>query len=32
MLGINDGAVIDVGGGTTGISIIKDGKVVFTAK
>lgn len=31
VLGITDGAVVDVGGGTTGISIIKDGEVVFTA-
>lgn len=30
-LGITDGAVVDVGGGTTGISILKDGKVIFTA-
>ena len=28
---ITDGAVVDVGGGTTGISILKDGKVIFTA-
>lgn len=31
VLGIKDGAVVDVGGGTTGISILKDGKVIFTA-
>lgn len=31
LLGITDGAVVDVGGGTTGISILKDGKVIFTA-
>ncbi len=31
VLGIQDGAVVDVGGGTTGISILKDGKVIFTA-
>ncbi|MDM8310873.1 MULTISPECIES: ethanolamine utilization protein EutJ [Clostridium] len=31
VLGIKDGAVVDVGGGTTGISIIKDGNVIFTA-
>lgn len=31
VLEISDGAVVDVGGGTTGISILKDGKVIFTA-
>lgn len=31
LLGIKDGAVVDVGGGTTGISILKDGKVILTA-
>ncbi len=31
VLGVEDGAVIDAGGGTTGISILKQGKVVFTA-
>lgn len=30
VLGISSGAVVDVGGGTTGISILKDGKVIFT--
>lgn len=30
-LDIKEGAVVDVGGGTTGISILKDGKVIFTA-
>lgn len=30
-LSITDGAVVDVGGGTTGISIIKGGEVLFTA-
>ncbi len=30
-LDIKDGAVVDVGGGTTGISILKDGELVFTA-
>jgi ethanolamine utilization protein EutJ len=30
VLGVRNGAVVDVGGGTTGISILKDGKVVFT--
>lgn len=31
VLKINEGAVVDVGGGTTGISILKDGKVIYTA-
>ena len=29
VLGIRDGAVVDVGGGTTGISILKDGEVIY---
>ena len=31
VLGMDDGAVVDIGGGTTGISIIQNGEVVFTA-
>jgi ethanolamine utilization protein EutJ len=31
VLQIRDGAIVDVGGGTTGIAIFKDGKVVYTA-
>lgn len=31
VLKISEGAVVDVGGGTTGISILRDGDVVFTA-
>lgn len=31
VLQIKDGAIVDVGGGTTGIAILKDGKVVYTA-
>jgi len=31
VLRIQDGAVVDVGGGTTGISILMDGKVVYVA-
>lgn len=31
VLGIMDGAVVDVGGGTTGISILEKGRVTFTA-
>ncbi|ABC21711.1 ethanolamine utilization protein EutJ [Rhodospirillum rubrum] len=30
VLGLREGAVVDVGGGTTGISILKNGEVVFT--
>ena len=30
VLGITSGAVVDVGGGTTGVSILKDGKVIYT--
>ncbi|SHJ23723.1 ethanolamine utilization protein EutJ [Clostridium cavendishii DSM 21758] len=30
-LKIQNGAVIDIGGGTTGISILKDGKVIYVA-
>lgn len=28
LLGVKDGAVVDVGGGTTGISVLKDGEVI----
>jgi ethanolamine utilization protein EutJ len=31
LLGLQQGAVIDVGGGTTGIAIIEDAEVVYTA-
>lgn len=31
VLQIHDGAVVDVGGGTTGIAILRDGKVIYTA-
>jgi ethanolamine utilization protein EutJ len=31
VLQIQDGAIVDVGGGTTGIAIIEKGKVVYTA-
>lgn len=31
VLKIKNGAVVDIGGGTTGISILKDGKVVYIA-
>jgi len=31
VLKIRDGAIVDVGGGTTGIAIFKKGKVVYTA-
>lgn len=31
LLGLKNGAVVDVGGGTTGISILKDGEVTYVA-
>ncbi len=30
VLQLTEGAIVDVGGGTTGIAVLKDGKVVFT--
>jgi len=30
VLGIDNGAIVDVGGGTTGIAVIQEGRVVFT--
>lgn len=31
LLQIQNGAIVDVGGGTTGIAVVRDGQVVFTA-
>jgi ethanolamine utilization protein EutJ len=31
VLQVENGAVVDIGGGTTGIAIIKDGQVIYTA-
>lgn len=31
LLQISDGAVVDIGGGTTGVAIVKDGEVIHTA-
>lgn len=31
VLQITDGAIVDVGGGTTGIAVLKNGKVIYTA-
>lgn len=31
VLGLSDGVLVDIGGGTTGLAIIQDGKVVYTA-
>lgn len=31
VLGIRDGAIVDIGGGTTGISILQNGEVVYVA-
>ena len=31
VLGIRDGVIVDVGGGTTGVAVIENGQVVYTA-
>jgi ethanolamine utilization protein EutJ len=31
VLQIRDGAIVDVGGGTTGVAVLRDGQVVYTA-
>ena len=31
VLGLKDGAIVDIGGGTTGIAVIENGEVVYTA-
>ena len=31
LLGFRDGAIVDVGGGTTGIAVLRDGEVVYIA-
>jgi len=31
VLGLRDGAVVDIGGGTTGLSVFEDGRVVYEA-
>jgi ethanolamine utilization protein EutJ len=31
VLQIEDGAIVDVGGGTTGVAVVRNGKVVYTA-
>jgi ethanolamine utilization protein EutJ len=31
VLQVRDGAIVDVGGGTTGVAVIRDGEVVYTA-
>jgi ethanolamine utilization protein EutJ len=31
VLGLKDGAIVDIGGGTTGIAVIENGDVVYTA-
>ena len=31
LLGLRDGIIVDVGGGTTGIAILREGQVVYTA-
>jgi len=31
VLQVHDGAIVDVGGGTTGIAVVRDGQVIYTA-
>lgn len=31
VLGLSNGAIVDVGGGTTGVAVVQDGRVVYTA-
>lgn len=31
VLGIRDGVIVDIGGGTTGIAVVEDGQVIYTA-
>ncbi len=31
VLGLKDGAIVDIGGGTTGIAVVENGEVVYTA-
>ena len=31
VLGLRDGVIVDVGGGTTGIAVLQDGRVIYTA-
>ncbi len=31
VIGLRDGVIVDIGGGTTGLSILKDGEVIYTA-
>ena len=31
LLGLQNGAIVDVGGGTTGVAVLQDGEVVYTA-
>ena len=31
VLRLQDGAIVDVGGGTTGIAVVRDGRVIYTA-
>ena len=31
VLGLQDGVIVDVGGGTTGVAVVENGKIVYTA-